>query len=255
MAIDEQIDYSQFTSQSLEELRDAQNRFLERRKERFRPVQTVGALIPKVMSIPDYIPIPVPDEPKKLTYDEGSELLFKCIKRRHSRQDWKFVFTEEQKVTVRNLIRYFLDDPACIWNLRKGIYLWGDTGRGKTEVMNLFRDFTREIKSMQFEIASTRGIVFDLAKEKDVGVLSQYFTGHKCFDDFGFEEATANVYGNNIKVMEAIIDERDRYNLITHATSNVRPSMLELVYGKRTVSRCEKMFNFVEFTGIDHRRK
>lgn len=243
----------------LEQMRASERRFFEKRRQRLSLGKSLLSGHQKTShELGDHVAIPdhlADTKIKTLTYDDGIEILFSCIKNRHLHQDWKYSFTDEQKTIVRQLIRYFIRDGSCKYDLKKGIYLWGDTGIGKSELMGLFKSFTQKIGIMRFEIVNCPKLVLDLANEKEVSILYNNFTGHKCFDDFGFEEQSSNVYGNNVRVMEMVINERDRYGVITHVTTNVPPKMLGEVYDKRTVSRCHKLFNFIEFQGKDHRKQ
>jgi len=71
-----------------------------------------------------------------------------------------------------------------------------------------------------------------------------------CFDDLGAEHPI-KYYGNECNVMAEILLSRYdlfvRNGILTHITTNLSASELELLYGSRVRSRLREMFNLVAF--------
>lgn len=146
-------------------------------------------------------------------------------------------------------------------NENKGLFLMGNVGVGKTELMRMFCH--NQINS--YVMADCRMI----AKEygvKGSEILEQYkkpietwhggnlFMHDKfgvCFDDLGTEDEK-KYFGNNENVMADII--LSRYNnlnmsrQLTHVTTNLNPDELLNKYGSRINDRFIEMFNVVEFS-------
>lgn len=159
-----------------------------------------------------------------------------------------------------NLCLYFTNDPRCSYDRKKGLYVYGPTGIGKTSVMRFFR----HNQNKSFTIFSVREISENYARQGEDGIFRYkdlIKTAHPeinfgqrhlgiCFDDLG-EEVDKKHYGNENNVMASILSARydRRHNLsgMTHITSNISADEVEVRYGKRVRSRFREMFNMVEF--------
>ena len=78
-----------------------------------------------------------------------------------------------------------------------------------------------------------------------------------CIDDLGIENVSAKYFGTSENVIEKIIFKRcDLFQegIITHATTNLSPSMLQEKYGDRLYSRIREMFNYIVLRGSDRRK-
>jgi DNA replication protein DnaC len=71
-----------------------------------------------------------------------------------------------------------------------------------------------------------------------------------CFDDLGAEQQIKH-FGNDCNVMaEVLISRYEQFvenNSITHLTSNLSASEIEMLYGNRLRSRMRNMFNLISF--------
>jgi DNA replication protein DnaC len=71
-----------------------------------------------------------------------------------------------------------------------------------------------------------------------------------CFDDLGAEQQIKH-FGNDCNVMaEVLISRYEQFvenNSITHLTSNLSASEIEMLYGNRLRSRMRQMFNLISF--------
>jgi len=152
--------------------------------------------------------------------------------------------------------------PTPIWNAikeqmnkRKGIYLFGDAGSGKTHTMfALFNradasqdygvwrfwsvpDFLSDIKSSFDD--KTDGDPMKLAKEAHVLIL----------DDIGAEKATEWSTG----ILFELIDYRYRENKITLYSSNIDLDKMSEVLGDRITSRIRGSTRAIRLFGKDRR--
>jgi hypothetical protein len=184
-------------------------------------------------------------------------------------QKTDFRITNENESVIKQLVLYFNNHPKSKLNPNKGIYLAGTVGTGKTTLMKLFSSWKL---SQKFLFVSCRDIQREFASggfaclEKYSKKSYKYKNGSHhpanghiiyCFDDFG-SEGRSKFYGNDVSVMEEII--QDRYNeysdrgLITHVTSNLKDGQLiQDIYGVRVRDRIREMFNIVLLNGNSFR--
>ena len=77
-------------------------------------------------------------------------------------------------------------------------------------------------------------------------------------DDLGLENKDVNHYGNNINLLDEVLQARyelfQRYNIKTHCTTNLSSNNIIKMYAPRTVSRLREMFNIVILPGEDMRK-
>lgn len=178
-----------------------------------------------------------------------------------------FRLSEGDEDVYHLLSLYFTNDPrfeamSDEFSLKKGLFIYGNIGCGKTTAMNLFR---RNQKS-SFVINPCREIAQEFSKDGQQGI-DQYFKNIKpsnpgmffgqeeigrCFDDLGVENVSVN-FGNKSNVMaEVILDRYDRGQRLgdcsfTHITSNLDYDLLKEQYGDRVVSRMNEMFNIIAY--------
>lgn len=198
--------------------------------------------------------------PHVMLYDDAKVIVWRICQLLSAQQNRKFEVDDDNKAIMQNITRYFIGDPACDWNLSKGLLLMGDVGLGKSYIMKVVRTFAEVagIESRQFRLLVCSDIA-DRVSEEGSGAMSEYFTGMDiCFDDFGQEQPAISRYGNQISVMERILTKR--YNsqvngrCITHLTTNLTPEEIEERYGTRLIDRFSEMFNFVFMTGESRRK-
>ena len=171
---------------------------------------------------------------------------------------------------IKDLADYFGKSPEMRLNPKKGIYLHGSIGCGKTFLMKLISQI------VGFRMVSTRRVVNDYA-ENGHEVIRRYGREsfkrvHRgggsfpdrdqpltiCFDDFG-DEPDSKFYGQNVNVMNEIMMDRyeqfQDFGMITHVTTNYYKSeTIEKMYGPRLLSRISEMMNIVHLPGQDRRK-
>lgn len=185
------------------------------------------------------------------------------------RFDSKFEIDEENKHIIRELSKYFSNDPDFnkgSYSLKKGIMLMGNVGTGKSWLMSFFQ----KNKKRCFTIKSCNDIsddylvykeetekIYSTPIEKPLHDPAVFFQKHigYCFDDLGTEQSK-NSFGNKKDVMAdilfAIYNKKDFEKF--HITTNLNEKDLQERYGSRLYSRFNEMFNVFVYNGKDRRK-
>ncbi len=172
-----------------------------------------------------------------------------------------FYYFTGNKIDETFKIKYNIDDLSH----DKGIWVVGNTGSGKSFLIELFRAYTGE--------QLYRNSFIELLFEKIVSNYRDF--GEKAFDELSYSETYRaravyvddfmNVkfdvknYGDAANVAETILNTRYRvytkFKKLTHVSTNIYPSQLkEFSIDDRIVGRCAEMFNIIELSGVDYRR-
>ncbi|ESU28705.1 hypothetical protein FLJC2902T_12960 [Flavobacterium limnosediminis JC2902] len=173
--------------------------------------------------------------------------------------DNHFKILEPDYPVIHKLLAYYTkDEPTCHQlgiSLNKGIMLSGPVGSGKTSLMNLMRHIA--VKETKFSVKSCREISFEFIQD-GYEIIHRYSKGKLyesnskiiCFDDLGAEN-NLKYFGNECNVMAEILLSRyelfTHKKLITHITTNLSASEIEMTYGNRVRSRMREMVNQISF--------
>lgn len=168
--------------------------------------------------------------------------------------------TEFNKMALNELFYYATRNPIGKLNPDKGIFLFGEIGTGKSTLIRILAEFQR---------LSGHGY-----KTVNCASLAAYFASHgvdslnehtwnenykganpveRAFDELGKETIPAKHYGNELNVMQHIIQLRYDLKVKTHITSNIQPEDIETMYGGHIYDRAIEMFNFIELKGESFR--
>lgn len=189
---------------------------------------------------------------------------------------------------VKNLCRYFAGEEPPVkkdkqgntlpapYSLKKGIYLFGPVGCGKTELMAFFRRNSHNpylIKTCVDLALEYQKAGADTISKYDTLIKTSdpaYYYGNSklglCFEDLGTEEDKKN-FGNLSNVLADLFLKRyanqydyDRKPVLvgkTHVTTNLSMSEVNERYGSRVKSRIPEMCNIFAFdaNSPDRRKK
>jgi hypothetical protein len=175
-----------------------------------------------------------------------------------------FRLYKEDKDVILQLYAYFTGDiPLCKHydiDLRKGLFLSGKTGVGKTVHMKLVRQFMAFKERFKMKTCQSLSLEY---MDQGSPIIMQYgrnyvdYIDHNtihqsyCFDDLGTEDEVRH-FGTQTNVMGQII--LMRYELfqgrqvLTHFTSNLTAPQIEKYYGDRVRGRLRQMCNWIQYT-------
>lgn len=269
----QQPDVSQYTKKSLEELRQSQERLNNRhapsiteipkayaeKMNQHQQAVTADEIIQRAMNL---VVRPSKALPQFMDYETAKHIVWKIGNGILEQTKKTWIVEESQKKIVEDLVKYFINDPSGRHELTKGIYMFGDVGRGKTflfKVMQIFCQASNN-QSRIFKFANCADISDRALWAKDGmnDVIASYCSEAWFFDDLGNEPSAIKSFGNEIQVMERILMQRYpkfvNGNCITHITSNDTPEDFKNKYGSRLADRANEMFNFVMLTGSSKRQ-
>ena len=159
------------------------------------------------------------------------------------------------------------------WNVlkldySKGLFLYGDIGRGKSMTLMLLRDYLKDVGTRHKEYCKSEyrfgtewmsaSMIANRYAADGLPGLDKLLKHDCCLfvDELGREPNPASNYGTKMNVLQFLMQIRydNRYSCVTHATTNLPLCEIETVYGKYIADRYLEMFNFIEFKGKSLRR-
>lgn len=172
---------------------------------------------------------------------------------------------DEHNIDIIHLLCYYFSNDERFeasdehYSLRKGLFISGNIGCGKTYLMKLLQENLKQY----YRLVSCREIADKFAQDGDEALekyasIREYWdktTWKKCrsiypycFDDLG-TESDKKYYGNDVNVMLDVLLRRYEKGdfTLTHITTNLSADELKARYGNRLTSRFKEMFNFINF--------
>lgn len=134
----------------------------------------------------------------------------------------------------------------------RGLLLFGNTGSGKTMMMQIVVEFLNHFGGKRFELISANELFNIITTKKDTGI-SYYDRTYAFIDDLGTEPQK---HYNTHPVID-FLEEKYMRNHIVFATTNLGQSSGEILkhYGQRVDSRFHEMFEVISFGNTDFRLK
>ena len=154
---------------------------------------------------------------------------------------------DTQTLTHLKIISIWLTTPSE----KRGIYLGGNCGNGKSTMMIAFHRVCRQRGMRVLSTSASKMVawhlndhsVFDLPHQEKI----------ICVDDLGTEAAETLVYGNKISVMTDFFEEAYKTNCFLFVTSNLGADEITSRYGQRVRDRFREMFHALKFTNPSYR--
>jgi DNA replication protein DnaC len=175
--------------------------------------------------------------------------------------DRRFIVDDQNRQFLDVICRYFSNDlsfeKVTDGELRKGLFVHGPCGTGKSSIMDIIRNISRHyhLNQLWFSNVSVHTVVKQFNLEGEI-VVEKYSRGTVHFDDLGTEKK-AQSWGIKENLFERLL--QIRYNAFkekgtkTHVTSNIPIMSLQKIYGKQVYDRMFEMFNFIELEGKSRR--
>lgn len=170
-----------------------------------------------------------------------------------------FETTEYNRDIVNELYKYAHGSGKL--SHEKGILFYGEVGTGKSTLMKILAEYQRTMER-GFKCVNCASLTAMFAsfgiEALNESTWNDGYRGvnpiERGFDELGRETRPAKYYGNELNVMQHIIQIRYDLKVKTHITTNMLPHELERIYGQHIYDRCIEMFNFIEVKG-DSKRK
>lgn len=170
-------------------------------------------------------------------------------------------FSKWDKETLNDIFNWCCMLPGRL-DINKGLFLWGNIGTGKSTMLRIVREFTKQLGIRRdngcysFGMSHADEVCSAYQKEGIVGIEAFIKSRAQAFDELGSESIPTGHYGTNCNVMQKVLQSRydSRTTSLTHVTTNLSSEGITAAYGARIWDRCKEMFNFVEFKGKTFRR-
>lgn len=156
---------------------------------------------------------------------------------------------------------YLLDNENI--SSTKGIMLKGSTGRGKTFLFRVWKEFLK-IDNIHFfcngekvplfpKEVNARTLAFNYERDGYEALIEYAKCPSLIINDIGAESVESVNFGNKLNVVDRLLDLREERNLLTFATSNLEKFSTN--YDARTISRMNSLFNVITIShDIDFRK-
>ena len=189
-----------------------------------------------------------------------------------------FVIDDENRFAFENFIKWAHCDTSmkCLdpvsgqvipGRLKRGIYIAGNTGTGKTWCMEIMQAYIQAIgiKVLWHNDNDPRPLYWRTIRADGLcdvwaesGNIQQYKTAPMlAIQDLGNEPSETLYMGNRLDVVRYVIEYRgDMHAEMTFITSNLRidGEILKERYGDRVSSRLQEMCNYLVIKGKDRRK-
>ena len=193
------------------------------------------------------------------------------------RYEPRFVIDADNKSCYLNLVKWLVCDRTMVCLnpitkaktpgvLSKGIYLFGQTGTGKSLAIRIISDLAGVLGLKYQQCGRQANLIWPIYRTDEI--VDMYIHGNSltdikrepivCFHDLGSEPTEALYMGTRMNVMRNILEQRaDNKATLTIITSNYPPHSDEIkkLYGDRVESRLCDMTNLLVLKGSDRRKK
>jgi len=186
-----------------------------------------------------------------------------------------FNISKEQQNIYENAVKYFSGDDSCEFDLKKGLYIYGRIGNGKTLFFKLLNTLNKAVWSgNDFNILTINDLVDGIAREGykyfslsgitlsgdglNLKNVNNIWIRHMLIDDMGQGVSSIRYFGSEVNVIRDFFQRRycafTDCSALTHVATNIPPAEIKEEYGEFISSRMREMFNIIAFPGEDKRK-
>lgn len=166
--------------------------------------------------------------------------------------------------SLLNEIFKYANGKSTVFDSKRGLWLYGTIGTGKTSLIKILREYDAKVKGRTpngyliggYGIYSASTVVNQFSRLGLDGIDLYCFKKQTCaFDEIGREPLPAKYYGTEMNVMQYVFQMRYdmRNDCLTHVTTNLTPDQIGSVYGDYIADRVNEMFNVIELKGLSRR--
>lgn len=177
----------------------------------------------------------------------------------------RFVIDNDNRKAIADISRWALGDRDFCCRANRGIYLAGNTGTGKSWLMDILQAYCKsrriavmlpgrdEALPLYIHIYLATDICDQYAKTGSIDNVKKLPI--LCVQDLGSEPTEKAYMGNRLDVMRHLIEYRGEFkDKITLFTSNLPMNKVAERYGDRVASRIADMCTYVILKGRDRRQ-
>lgn len=171
---------------------------------------------------------------------------------------FKWIFNETDKNRLKNITKYFINDPTSEYPLTKGLFLYGANGTMKTETMAAMEIFCKQNDlTKKFYLNSLSSLYAQSRTDKDFDPITAYVQFDRCFDELGRYVGPILRYGDPLDINEVLIEERygrnRRYGQLTHYIANATTNELNQALSPVVFDRFRSTCTGIYFEGTSKR--
>lgn len=177
-----------------------------------------------------------------------------------------FIVDNSNKTLLNDIFLYVNNESGLNRKLdpKKGVFMWGDIGAGKSTLIKMLGEWLRivgegyktincSVLANQYSANGLLALNSSTYNENEFGVCNPV---NRAFDELGREPRPAKHFGNELNVMEYILQCRYelRNQCRTFVTTNITPEGVKKLYGDYIYDRINEIFNIVEVSGKSYRK-
>lgn len=178
----------------------------------------------------------------------------------------EYVIDPDKRNLVNSVLAWVWKyDPwnICRLDYRKGLFLYGPVGTGKSTLLKGLQKYMNSIKRRDilkdhrigFFWKSASELANSYAGDGQEKLLQWCSDCNLLIDELGREPRPAKHYGTELNVIQFLLQLRydHRMSDVTHLTSNIRPEDVMPMYGDYISDRFREMFNIIHWGGESKR--
>src|SRR5690606_22240387 len=120
-------------------------------------------------------------------------------------QEFQWEVDEPLAVIIRSLVKYFINDKSGAYPLTKGLFIFGQNGTGKTEILTALARFCEQYDLGKKFVFCSMSEVYNRARaDKDYDPIEENQQFDRCFDEFGRNVGPVIRFGDPLDINEAI---------------------------------------------------